>query len=315
MSHSIPATFARAQCRCTHRHVYGGSTFTDVCMKAAKRPCYGFAKKAWSLTSSHKPTSVAAYQEDQWDESEETEGDTEEELLGMLTEDDIRLLKEQDHLENEARSGSPTESKHLQDEGPNAVWVDEDDDLFLDEEGAAGEGQEVEIEAMTPEEIAELDREDLGAAASVTSLSMAVAPEGIEAVENDDDSRNFAIGLAKIASDTKATDITVLHVAPLVYWTSYMVLVTIFSRPQLNAILGKVEREAQEQFGRSLEGNRPAGRSQWEVMDYGDVVLHLFTPEQREFYDLETFYGAAAEVPLPFPTEAPAAAPLWARKA
>jgi ribosomal silencing factor RsfS len=36
------------------------------------------------------------------------------------------------------------------------------------------------------------------------------------------------------------------------------------------------------------------------VMDFGDVVVHIFTPEQREYYDLESFYGAAEEVPLPF---------------
>ena len=41
-------------------------------------------------------------------------------------------------------------------------------------------------------------------------------------------------------------------------------------------------------------------RSAWEVLDYGDVVVHVLTPEQRDFYDLESFYGAAEEVDLPF---------------
>ena len=41
-------------------------------------------------------------------------------------------------------------------------------------------------------------------------------------------------------------------------------------------------------------------RSAWEVLDYGDVVVHVMTPEQRDFYDLESFYGAAEEVDLPF---------------
>ena len=46
-------------------------------------------------------------------------------------------------------------------------------------------------------------------------------------------------------------------------------------------------------------GARGAGRSPWEVLDFGDVVMHCFTPDQREFYDLEGFYGAAEEVELP----------------
>ncbi len=51
-------------------------------------------------------------------------------------------------------------------------------------------------------------------------------------------------------------------------------------------------------------------------MDFGDVVLHVFTSEQREFYDLESFYGAAEEVDLPFLVEGEkAGAPAWTRKA
>ena len=37
-------------------------------------------------------------------------------------------------------------------------------------------------------------------------------------------------------------------------------------------------------------------RGEWEVLDFGDAVIHVFTAEQREYYDLESFYGAAEEV-------------------
>ena len=39
-----------------------------------------------------------------------------------------------------------------------------------------------------------------------------------------------------------------------------------------------------------------ARRGEWEVLDFGDAVIHVFTAEQREYYDLESFYGAAEEV-------------------
>ena len=77
----------------------------------------------------------------------------------------------------------------------------------------------------------------------------------------------------------------VLHVAPLVYWTRYMVLVTVFSKPQLNAILAKVEKEAEEVFDRK-PASPASGTSAWELLDFGDVVVHVMTADQREYYDL-----------------------------
>lgn len=50
----------------------------------------------------------------------------------------------------------------------------------------------------------------------------------------------------QIAWETKAEDVLVLHVAPVVYWTRYMLLATVFSRPQLNAILVRRARRAGE---------------------------------------------------------------------
>ncbi len=57
----------------------------------------------------------------------------------------------------------------------------------------------------------------------------------------------------------------------------------------------------------------PVFRSAWEVLDYGDVVVHVLTPEQRDFYDLESFYGAAEEIELPFLKEEPKFGGNWAK--
>ncbi|KAI8468925.1 MAG: hypothetical protein J3K34DRAFT_293543 [Monoraphidium minutum] len=108
----------------------------------------------------------------------------------------------------------------------------------------------------------------------------------------------FAVALAKVADDTKAQDLAVLHVAPLVSWTSYFVICTVISRPQLLAVMARMETAAEEDWDRAKQ-NSP-GSSPWEVLDYGDVVVHVFTPDQREHYDIESFYAAAEEVPLPF---------------
>lgn len=70
--------------------------------------------------------------------------------------------------------------------------------------------------------------------------------------QKDAESRACAIAMAKIAWDTKAEDVTVLHVAPLVYWCSYMVMATVKSRPQMQAVVAKVEQAAEQTWDRRI---------------------------------------------------------------
>ncbi|KAL4523171.1 hypothetical protein Ndes2526A_g07874 [Nannochloris sp. 'desiccata'] len=82
---------------------------------------------------------------------------------------------------------------------------------------------------------------------------------------------------------------------------------------KLNAMLAKIEKEAEETFDRR-PASPAAGTSAWELLDYGDVVVHVLTADQREYYDLESFYGAAEEVDLPFVVEGQNQAPAWETK-
>jgi ribosome silencing factor RsfS/YbeB/iojap len=113
--------------------------------------------------------------------------------------------------------------------------------------------------------------------------------------------REFAVAMAKVASDTKVQDLVVLHVEPLISWTSYMVICTVFSKPQLMAVLARMDKAATEEWDRTKQNS--VGSSPWEVMDYGDVVVHVFTAEQRDYYDIDSYYAAAEEVELPFEVE------------
>lgn len=63
-----------------------------------------------------------------------------------------------------------------------------------------------------------------------------------------------------MAWDTKADDICVLHVAPLVYWCSYMVVLNVTSRPQLQAVLAKIEKEAAEVWNRRISEDATSSR-------------------------------------------------------
>jgi ribosome silencing factor RsfS/YbeB/iojap len=121
-------------------------------------------------------------------------------------------------------------------------------------------------------------------------------------VEDDEETRAFALAMSRIAWELKGEDLLLLHVAPVVYWTRYMLFVTVFSRPQLQAVLGKIEKAAGEEFDMRSSGTTKS--SSWELLDFGAFVVHVMTADEREYYDLESFYAAADEVPLPFDDEA-----------
>ncbi|CAA7407459.1 unnamed protein product [Spirodela intermedia] len=108
----------------------------------------------------------------------------------------------------------------------------------------------------------------------------------IAEVNDDAESLSFAIALAKVANDVKAGDIRVLFVKPLVYWTRFFIIATAFSRPQIDAIGSRIRDLAEQQFKR--------------VVIAGDVVVHIFLPQQRAFYNLEEFYGNATAIDVPF---------------
>ncbi|CAN8269405.1 unnamed protein product [Cochlearia groenlandica] len=117
-------------------------------------------------------------------------------------------------------------------------------------------------------------------------------------VDDDAESLAFAVEMAKVASEVKAADIKVLFVKPLVYWTRFFIIATAFSRPQIDAIGSRMRDLAEKKYGKSANGDvKP---NAWMLLDFGDVVIHLFLPPQRTFYNLEDFYGNAMSVPLPF---------------
>lgn len=123
--------------------------------------------------------------------------------------------------------------------------------------------------------------------------------------EADDDAEclSFAVALAKVANEVKAADIRVLFVKPLVYWTRFFIIVTAFSRPQVEAIGSRIKDTAEKQFKRVASGDTKP--NSWTLLDFGDVVVHIFLPPQREYYNLEEFYGNATLVELPFDTQSP----------
>ncbi|ABZ85227.1 iojap-like protein [Heliomicrobium modesticaldum Ice1] len=106
------------------------------------------------------------------------------------------------------------------------------------------------------------------------------------------DSKATAIAIAEAAADKKAYDITLLDLRGKSNVTDYFVLCNGNSTPQVQAICMNIEEKLKD-YGRHtlrVEGYRD-GR--WVLMDYGDVVVHIFRPETRDHYALERLWGDA----------------------
>jgi len=107
------------------------------------------------------------------------------------------------------------------------------------------------------------------------------------------DSEQLAERIAQIASDRKAIDIRVLDLRGLVTYTDFFVVCSGNTERQTRAIHESVHQELKDSEGllpRRVEG---ALEARWILIDYLDCVLHVFTPQEREFYRLENLWGDA----------------------
>ena len=108
---------------------------------------------------------------------------------------------------------------------------------------------------------------------------------------------------AQLLYDRKARDILALKVDHLMVITDYLVLATGSSALQTHALMDHLDQElsALGVQPRRIEGQQAA---RWIVMDYGTVIVHIFHPEDREFYRLERLWSDGSNrLVLPFEEE------------
>lgn len=111
-----------------------------------------------------------------------------------------------------------------------------------------------------------------------------------------DVSRETALAAAVAADDRKGDNIIVLDVSQVSYLADYFVIVTGFSQAQLRAIYQAIADKVEVELQRVPL--RVAGQNDgnWVLLDYGDVIVHILRPEERDFYKLEAFWGHAERV-------------------
>lgn len=112
------------------------------------------------------------------------------------------------------------------------------------------------------------------------------------------DAKKKALQIAEAAQSKHAEEIVVFHVSELTSLADFFVLCSAESEPQMRAIVDAVEASL------SKKGARPYGvegreGGLWILLDYNDVILHIFKKEAREFYSLDRLWGDAPRIPFP----------------
>jgi len=108
-----------------------------------------------------------------------------------------------------------------------------------------------------------------------------------------------AITAARVAAETRGTDLVALDLRKLTPVFDYFVIATGTSRRQIHAMADEIELVLKQQFGDLKRGSEGYDEGRWIVLDYGDLVVHLLDAEAREFWDLEGLWSDARRVPLP----------------
>jgi ribosome-associated protein len=115
--------------------------------------------------------------------------------------------------------------------------------------------------------------------------------------------------LGELADSKMAVEIIVLDMRELVAYTDFLVICTARNDRQAGAIIDEVRVQVKQELGVLPGGTDRAGEAGWVVLDYLDCVLHVFTAEARDRYQLEDLWREAPRLELDLDSpEAPSAA-------
>ena len=97
------------------------------------------------------------------------------------------------------------------------------------------------------------------------------------------------------ALDTKAEDLRVRHLEPVADFTDYFLIASGGSERQVQAIADRIEENLRARGVRPVHVEGHAA-GQWILLDYGDLIVHVFLDERRRFYGLERLWADAPDV-------------------
>ena len=111
------------------------------------------------------------------------------------------------------------------------------------------------------------------------------------------DSKKLACIIARILDDKLGKDIKILNISNVSSLADYFVIVTGDSTPQVKALMNYTKERIKELFKRSPVRFENDAKNRWNLLDYGDVVVHILHKEERETYAIEKFWSHAFSIP------------------
>ncbi|MFP4687702.1 MAG: ribosome silencing factor [bacterium] len=106
----------------------------------------------------------------------------------------------------------------------------------------------------------------------------------------------LARAAARILDDNKADDIKIINVKKQVGITDFFVIATGKSKPHIKFLSQELKNILKEQTGRSAPTNEGTPEQGWLLLDYAEVIIHIFTQEKRDYYNLEGLWADAPPV-------------------
>ncbi|MEE2788606.1 MAG: ribosome silencing factor [Myxococcota bacterium] len=110
------------------------------------------------------------------------------------------------------------------------------------------------------------------------------------------DPRELALYLANALDDKKALNIIILDVEDLVGYTSYFVVASGRGERHVQSLADHLRRNLRAEQGIRPFGVEGTKSGRWALLDFGDVVVHIFREDERDFYDLEGLWRDAAQL-------------------
>jgi len=112
-------------------------------------------------------------------------------------------------------------------------------------------------------------------------------------------SQLLALTAARVAAESRGTDVKILDLRAITPVFDYFVIATGTSRRQIHAMADEIEKVVKAELHDKRRGAEGYEEGRWIVLDYGDVVVHLFDAESREYWDLEHLWEDAKSVAPP----------------
>ena len=106
---------------------------------------------------------------------------------------------------------------------------------------------------------------------------------------------NHAHTAVEVASEKQASDIVLLDISQISPFADFFVILTAESTPQMHTLIEEIEKVLKKQ-GASLHHKEGTEDSGWVLMDFGDLIVHLFKPTERDLYRIDKLWGQAQEV-------------------